>query len=245
MAQITSTIEQLEGRRLLSGNVSASVFEGNLTILGDDAANDIIVEQGDLPAGQLRISSGEDATTINGLAGPVLFEGITGDLFANLGQDADKFSLLNATLPGHLTVRTGLGADTVTLFGVSVAGNTDIRTGVRADTVDIDDSIFTGTTIINTRWGQDILRIEQNGDLDGVRSFFHGDVELLLKRGDDDLRIGLDDNAGNLVVFYGNVLLNGGMNYNDELTSGDGNWFDFPPTVVSMETSNLLVAAPL
>lgn len=232
-------IERLEGRTLLSGNVTALMVDGNLAIEGDNVANDIIVDQVGLTTGQVRITSGANATAINGQANPVILEGLTGDVFASLHLGPDRLALHDLVIPGNLTVQTGLGADAVTLFTVTVDGNTSIRTGVRADSIELDDSIFTGSLFINMRWGADTLRIEQNGDAEGVRSFFHGPVDIMLSRGDDDLRIGLDANAGNRAVFYSSANFNGGLG-NDELRNGDGNWFDVTPSVVDFEYSEIV-----
>jgi len=231
----TCAIEQLESRRLLSGNVTATIVDGNLSILGDDVANDIIVSQGQLPDGQLRITSGTNATTINGEVGPVILDGFTGDLFVSLQRGPDKLTVRNITLPGDLTVQTGLGADTVTLSRVTVEGNTDIRTGVRADSVVIDDSTFNGSTTIKTKWGADKVNIDRSGSENGVRSVFRGAVDIQLNRGDDRLRIGRSEVAGNRAVFFSAVTCNGGIDYDDRIVRSNNNRFDVVPTIENFE----------
>jgi hypothetical protein len=123
-------------------------------------------------------------------------------------------------------------------MNLTIAGNTDIRTGVRADSIEIDDTIFTGALYLDAKWGNDSLRIEQNGDSAGVRTFFNAPVEIHMNRGNDDVRLGLDTNAGNRVVFYQNVAFFGGGG-EDQLINGDGNWFDFTPSVSNFEFNGL------
>lgn len=230
--------ECLESRTLLSGNVTAAIDAGSLVIWGDDVANDIVVDQLDVLAGQVRVSSGGNATTINGLAGPVVLDGFTANLFAGMRMGPDQLTLRSITVPGNLTIQTGLGMDSVTVFDTLVTGDADIRTGIRADSIAIDDSTFQGDVLIDTRFGADSLRIEQSGALDGPRSIFNGTVDIRMGRGQDDLRMGLSENAGNLAVFYGQPTFYGGLDY-DELRSSPDNWFDFEPVVISFEYNEI------
>src|SRR5688500_15224776 len=75
-APACASIETLESRVFLSGNVLASVAGGNLRIRGDAEANAIVVDQVGLNAGQVRIS-GASGTAINGQAGPIVLDGMT------------------------------------------------------------------------------------------------------------------------------------------------------------------------
>ena len=229
-----ASVERLESRTHLSGNVTAEIQDGSLIIWGDNVANDIIVDQATLTDGQIRVTSGSSATSINNQAAPVLLEGFTGDVFIGLRQGPDRLVLRDLNVPGSLMIQTGLGIDNITLFNADVQGNSDIRTGVRADSLTIDDMVFTGDVLIDMRWGADSLRIEQSGDIEGERSFFNGAVQITMERGIDDLRIGLDDDAGNIAVFYQPASFDGGEDY-DELRSGNANWFDFDPVVTNFE----------
>lgn len=238
--QHACAIEQLETRRLLSGNVTASIVNGNLEIWGDNVANEVIVDQLGLAAGQVRIGSGGNLTTVNGELEPVVLDGFVGDVVAWMRHGPDRLAIRDMTLPAGLTVHTGLGIDQVSLMNVIIEGDAEIKTGVRPDTVEIDDSTFNGALLINTRWGRDEVRIEQAGDSEGPRSFFNGPVEIRLSRGDDRLRIGLDADAGNRGVFYSDLLSDGGEHY-DELIAGDGNWYDVPPVITNYEYDNIVV----
>lgn len=233
--------ERLESRRLLSGNVTASVVDGSLLIWGDNVANDIVVDAMGLAAGQVRIASGENVTSINGQAAPVVLEGLTGNAFIGMRQGPDRLVLRDVNLPGNLEIQTGLGIDNVSFLAVEVQGNAQIRTGIKADALNIDDSTMRGETLINMRWGADSVRIEQSGDMDGPRSLFYGATQIMMSRGIDDVRLGLDDNAGNLAVFYGEAAFDGGVDY-DELRAGNGNWFDFDPVITNFEYNELAVS---
>src|SRR3954447_10506423 len=80
--------EPLEGRLVLSGNVTTSLVAGNLA-LTDNGAVSFKISQ---PAAN-RITLTPDAgTTINGQAGPATIMGVTGNLAANLGTGNDTLT---------------------------------------------------------------------------------------------------------------------------------------------------------
>ena len=58
-----------------AGNVEASVKGGNLVLTGDDASNELELDQDMLGAGELRVTPGV-GTTLNGAAGPAVFPGV-------------------------------------------------------------------------------------------------------------------------------------------------------------------------
>ena len=66
--------ESLEMRRLLAGNVSASVHDGRLILTGDDAGNSFIIERQDDRTAFLLTPT--DGTTLNGSAAPLVLVGV-------------------------------------------------------------------------------------------------------------------------------------------------------------------------
>lgn len=145
-------VEQLEARTLLSGNVTAFVSAGSLTIIGDAGDNAITIDES-AGAGTLTITG--TGTTVNGDVVPVTFSGVTRDIKALLdggndsitvtgvtatrnvlidnGEGDNTTSLTDVTIPGKLTIRNGTGADTVTGAGMNVGLATSITNGAGAN----------------------------------------------------------------------------------------------------------------
>jgi hypothetical protein len=68
----TPTLEGLESRALLAGNVTVQFSRGSASVLGDALDNHVQVDQYGLALGQFQIT-GLDGTTINGQAAPLVF----------------------------------------------------------------------------------------------------------------------------------------------------------------------------
>jgi len=115
--------EPLEGRLLLAGDVTAALSGGNLLIVGDDRANDIILDQDQLAAGQLRLSSGEDATGLNDGTDSLVFSGVTGNVVIRLGRGDDVVLVTGSALAGKLLVDGGGGSNTLTVDGTSIVSD--------------------------------------------------------------------------------------------------------------------------
>jgi hypothetical protein len=159
-------VELLESRDLLSGNVAVSVTDGDLIILGDALDNQIRIDQAGLAAGQFRIS-GENLTSINGDAVPVVVSGVTRDVLATLGRQSDKLLLDGAAVPRDLRVSTAGGKDVVLLNDTTVGGQLRVNTGGGDDSVHLLAVEVQGRTVIATAAGNDVVTREN--------SLFHGD----------------------------------------------------------------------
>src|SRR5262245_43598107 len=107
----TLAVERLEERRLLAGNVTASVVNGNLVVSGDSASNDVVIAQ--TPSGIVVL--GQPGTTINGGASFTAV-GVTGDVRVTLGGGNDTLQAAVA-VPRDLTIDLGSGDDAVTFGG--------------------------------------------------------------------------------------------------------------------------------
>jgi hypothetical protein len=126
-------LEILEGRETPSGNVTAALSAGSLTVVGDAANNLIAVTQyafGDL------LIQGLGGTMVNGqpllyLRGATLAQAT----FAMQGG-ADQVQIQNLRLPGNLTLDLGDGNDTAWLTNISAGGNLTVLGGAG------DDSVF-------------------------------------------------------------------------------------------------------
>ena len=78
------SLENLESRHLLAGNVSIVLSGGTLFVKGDNAANDL---QWDVEDSQI-IVTGRDGTQINGSSSPfrVATTSVTGDIKMDLRE---------------------------------------------------------------------------------------------------------------------------------------------------------------
>ena len=220
-------LEALEPRLLLSGAVLASMSHGNLNIRGDAAANAIVLDQAGLSDSQVRIS-GAGGTTINGLAGPVVLNGLTRGVDIRMGTGDDSVTMSNLSLPGNVSVYGQGGANTLTLNSVDVAISLAINNSA---------SLSTTTTIANVTVGKDLLirpgtrganvvlqsvEVQRNtGIISGAGadiftiddSIFHGPVKLYTGQGADTVQIEANgDPLGSPTLFEGSVsiLLGGG-----------------------------------
>lgn len=168
-------IEPLEGRMLLAGDVSVVFARGILNLRGDASANLLIIEA---DGAGVRVS-GQDGTTLNGAAGPLVFPdpaprvrvrlghgddrlilsgaAFAGDVFADAGRGADVLSVQSTTVQGNLRLAGGTGAKTIELRSSAVAGRTHIRTASQNDTVTLADSTFASRVTVATGRGNDAV----------------------------------------------------------------------------------------
>jgi hypothetical protein len=206
------TLECLECRALLAGNVSASQSGSTLFIRGDNAGNEIgITEVGDdtyLVAGV--------GTTVNGAAERT-FSGIRNiNVDLRGGNDilgvADDFTGLDVAigviaedepadltgiettdltgLDGTLIIQMGTGNDLVGLT-VDVGGSVIVNTSSGADRVDVASSEVNGDLIINTQDGADSVTV--------LDSFVNASIVVNTGRHVDGVLVQQSD-AGGIVV---------------------------------------------
>jgi hypothetical protein len=122
------SVESLESRAMLAGNVIVSVTDNMLRIVGDAAANDIEIQQvqqtfeGEWPGVKLRII-GHD-TTINGQSDSLVVEGVKNS-FVGLQGGNNQLVVGNTSkivsppkpvnLPGRVHIGTWAGDDSIKL----------------------------------------------------------------------------------------------------------------------------------
>lgn len=145
------SVECLENRSLLAGDITATLVDGTLYLTGDDQDNDLQITQTVFNSGgtwngvTLGVSgasrSGEITTTVNGGAGEE-FEGVKNGVVIKLGR-GDDFFLVNGgsksrkpNLPGNVYVSGG-------------PGNDDLRMYIRNNT----------KVAVHGSWGQDNILI--------------------------------------------------------------------------------------
>lgn len=142
-------MEALEPRLLMSGNVTVEVKDGWLNILGDRSANQITIDQTDLPSGQFRISAGDADTTINGSSQSQVFEGVR-DVRVDLGEGDDKLSLTGLSSIGHARIDMGNGADDLKLSNSAIDGGFWLQLGEGNDSFLAKETTFRGSVRV---WG--------------------------------------------------------------------------------------------
>lgn len=136
------SFESLEPKQLLAGDVTVSMVGGNLSVRGDDAANQIAITAG--TAANSLVIQGLEGTTVT-MAGSTTpapatgleVSGVRGIVTVNMQGGDDSVSISDVQLRRGLTVATGAGNDDVTLEHVSVGGLLNVATGAGDDTVQI------------------------------------------------------------------------------------------------------------
>lgn len=145
------SLESLERRSLLAGNVTGTVSDGLLTITGDSAGNRIYIRQLDpigpanpWPGARYEIAdlypAGRPVTTVNGQSSAVV-EGVKNGMYLNLGEGSDFVNISRpgagrnaAMVPGKLAIDMSGGGDTVKLFVVN-RKEVVVRLGLDGDAV--------------------------------------------------------------------------------------------------------------
>lgn len=189
-------IESLEGRILLSGDVSAVVHEGNLNLQGDGEDNLVEVTV----TGDGVIVRGLDGTTINGAGDDfVAFAGvdtIDGNLVVNL-RGGDDVLLLSGGLNVGRDVRFhgGAGDDRVGLENVSIGHDFNARMSHGDDGIHIEDSSIGGQVHVISGEGDETLAIRTTS--------IGGDLKLGAKRGDAAVHLDETMVAGRMRLSFG------------------------------------------
>lgn len=134
----TLGFEPLEGRCLLAGDVTGVVVNGTLTLTGDVLDNTIVIDQAGLAEQQFRVTG--TGTTINGGAGPVIFNVVSKDINVNLDAGVDTVEFSGVNVFGDVTVRGGDGPNATTFSdGSTVAGRVNVINGDGPDTFTLSD----------------------------------------------------------------------------------------------------------
>lgn len=111
------TIENLENRQLLAGDVMVEVSRGNLMVVGDEADNHIHISSGHNSGEYVIVglpSPDGSGTTINGQTEPLVVNDAVRNVRVATGEGRDIVDISNARFR-HLAIHTGLGDDVVRL----------------------------------------------------------------------------------------------------------------------------------
>lgn len=185
--------ETLEERRLLSGDVSAVLNGTTLVLKGNKASNQIEIT-GDVTGVSVDALASDafTPTTINGVAGPAVFVGVTDVIFKSK-KGNNYVSADTLTLTGNLSIQTNKGFDIVDLIDVTIGGNTTVKTGKNSDTILVaGTSAFTGNLKIGAGGGNDHTQIHGEGG---------GDIVTVA----GNTMITLGSGINNFTIFEGDV----------------------------------------
>jgi len=122
------TLEPLENRQLLAGNISIETSDGNLVILGDALSNRISIRQTGLEQFTVTGNDGEQFRTPGGLyqKTPVKVANVRGGLLVSLASGNDSVQIQglgsSRSLGAFVTVLTGPGKDEVAISQLQTGG---------------------------------------------------------------------------------------------------------------------------
>jgi hypothetical protein len=127
------SLESLEPRLALAGNVSVGVSGGHLTILGDAAYNQITIQATGV-AGQFVVVGQDAGTTINGGVAPVTVSGVTGNATIAMGggYDVVHFDSTAAAIRFQGNVTIDMGRDVEPVWGfhqLNILGGNEFSVG--------------------------------------------------------------------------------------------------------------------
>ena len=140
-------VESLENRKMMAGDVLASVVNGDLVINGDNDNNELMIV-GTGADGVYDIIAA-NGTAVNGNSA-ISVSGVTDDVRVNLRNGDNSLGVSNVFGPDRFRVRTGDGDDKIVFEESGSKNQLDIIT--RGG----DDSVYlyrTGSRRINVRTG--------------------------------------------------------------------------------------------
>lgn len=258
----TASLEVLEDRMLLTGNVTAEIVNGDLRVTGDAEDNAIQIVGQD---GEGVLVTPFDGTTVNGFSMPqfIPVDSPIDDVFLTFtkggnntietrefmteddvvykgGKQEDVFVARGMTVGGDINAKTGNGDDFVSVIGGSIDNSVKVNTGNDDDHVMINEPRIENDLVANLGKGDDTIYLAfvQIGD-DANIKLGSGDDTLLADNANIADRLKLIMGSGNDRAWAGGGssvagkgLINGSSG-EDRVLLGDVN--GEPPTVKGIE----------
>jgi hypothetical protein len=166
----------LELRNPLAGDVAVHILDGNLVLDGDADGNQIAIASGERH-GQFYVAGlttpNGDTTTVNGMTGRVLFEGIQRNIRANLGEGNDRVLVGRLRTSGNVALAMGPGDDRVAVghtpdptqptprLDVAIRGSLIVELGEGNDDLAVRDAHVAEGLFAAGGLGEDGMRFEQ------------------------------------------------------------------------------------
>ena len=204
------SVERLENRRLLAGNVRVWVTDaGDLRVVGDRTANEIVISDHD-SAGSYVVTGGR-GTTVNGEQRLVV-DGVERRVWVNLRAGDDRVALDGVRLTDSLRVATGRGDDQVLVYQSTVE-HVQIRTSGGDDGV-FHDQLEAGHVRVRTSGGDDRL-LAFSGSVDtaeyrtgGGRDQFY--LSAMTVGSEASAELGGGDDKAYVIQFTDELAVSGG-----------------------------------
>lgn len=169
------SLENLETRKLMAGNISAVLdSEGILQIRGDSAANGVAIYQvSDTTIRVAGLTQGGTGTAVNGSTSSRDFRNVQG-LNVELNSGSDRVEIGSAaslarttSLPRGATILSGSGDDVVKIDKTATMGDVNIVGGTGNDSVTLNqvkvgstlDEFRRGALSIETGYGSDRINV--------------------------------------------------------------------------------------
>ena len=199
------SLETLEGRTMLTGNVLGTMAGTTLDLTGDAQDNEIEVVQ--IAPNTIEVI-GHGGTTVNGLPSDVFAFGLLENIQADLDNGNDKAAFRNISLPDSLGVTTGQGDDSVKLHRVQ-ADQASINTNDGNDNVKARNLRIADTLSIETESGEDTVHLNRirTGELNIFTGSENDNVEMTRIRAGGIIQI--DTEVGHDVVDMNTVNAQG------------------------------------
>ncbi|HQR06989.1 MAG TPA: Ig-like domain-containing protein [Gemmatales bacterium] len=148
------SFDRLEERTVPAGNVTAKVAFGVLTITGDESANSISLVGS--AGGKVTISSGSDATTINGNSTPVTLKGFN-TVNINMNDGDDTVDISQFSVNRDINILLGAGNDALTMDRFTAGIDSGIWGQDGNDSIFINHSAFQKKLSLNSGLGDDTV----------------------------------------------------------------------------------------
>lgn len=210
-------LQPLEPRAMMAGDVTATVIDGNLQIVGDNLANDLTITP--ISAGKYRLTgidaagnatttvNGRDALTVAGVTGTVgvfmrdgadylRFNDMTGDpmsfpgdVILNGGRGNDWIDGQDARTNGLFQIQGGDGNDLVNVLRLT-AGSLSVNGGAGDDFLNLGGAAVAHALHFDGGRGNDIQRLFGHVDIGGNLVMRDTDGNDRIDLGANDLRVG-------------------------------------------------------
>ena len=167
------SLESLEKREMMAGDVSVAVSNGDLLVQGD--ANDNFVEIYRLSSGNIRVQG--IGTTVNGRSNQSF--AVTDDIFVTMQQGENDVVFRNyngGVRADWVRINMGNGDDRVDINGLHARGDVEIFTWGGDDDIQIENS-----SVGSQLFDREDLRIRSGSGNDYVKMFnvlSFGDVDI-------------------------------------------------------------------
>lgn len=162
------TLQMLQQRQLMAGDVTVQVSAGDLVVYGDSQSNNISVYQKQLGSSTWYVDGGYKAgfdTTVNGRKGAQIFRGVVDDIRIYTNDGSDWINIQNGRVRDELYVRTGNGNDGIYMTNVSTGRDVNVNLGGQPsqslqDYIFMQDVIAGDDILVDGSQGRDIVILD-------------------------------------------------------------------------------------